>query len=305
LGLAGAALAFPGTRNSSYNPVLAAHTSIWISEAAARNRRPAEILDEAFGGIHRAGFGRAELTEEFCAPNLLDRTLPRLARYNLDPSIVCASGAVHAQQTAEPCRGDVAALARSFNGRATYIGFTAAAKPGGQPKTAQELATQAYQLNLMGQELQRAGAGLLLNHGIAEMRDDAREWRYMLAQTEPRFVSVALDVESAARAGANFWGLMEAAGNRLRALNLRNTRRGASQEVFGQGDVDMQQIADALRSVQYNGFLVLDLRYDATMERRRSLPQALSLSRWYAHEVFGSRPGGPPVDMGPHVRATP
>ena len=51
MGLAGPALAFPGVGISIYNPKLAGDCSIWLQEPAARKRRPAEILDEAFSAF--------------------------------------------------------------------------------------------------------------------------------------------------------------------------------------------------------------------------------------------------------------
>ena len=51
----------PRHGNNLYNPKLAVHTSIWVSEAAARKKQPADIIDEAFGAIQRAGFRRVEL----------------------------------------------------------------------------------------------------------------------------------------------------------------------------------------------------------------------------------------------------
>jgi hypothetical protein len=50
---------------------------------------------------------------------------------------------------------------------------------------------------------------------------------------------------------------------------------------------------------------VIELLHDRDTKRQYSLATDLSLSRWYAQEMFGSRPGGRPVDMGPHVRLHP
>jgi hypothetical protein len=58
LGPASVAAAFPGTRNTIDNPMLAAHTSVWRTEMAARKDRSRDILDEVFAVTKRAGSAR-------------------------------------------------------------------------------------------------------------------------------------------------------------------------------------------------------------------------------------------------------
>lgn len=299
-GLAGAALAH--ANSSIYNPKLAIHTSIWLTEAAARNKRPADIADEAFRAIERAGYRRVVLAAEFVRPEIRQKTLDRVGRLNLEPSIVCADGAMHTTGEAEATRARVVELARAFTGRAAFVAFTASPKRDQSRKTEAELDTQAHQVQMLGLDLERAGVRLLLDHGVDEMAENAREWRHMARRTEPRAVSLAVDVEAAVRGGANPWALIDTAGSRLRSVALRNTRHGVDLEELGNGDIDLELIAKMLRDEQYDGYLVVDLRRSPGTELRRGLPGALSWSRWRMQEVFGSRPGGFPVDMGPHVR---
>jgi sugar phosphate isomerase/epimerase len=301
LGLAGGALAYPGTGNNLYNPKLAVHTSIWVSEAAARKKQPADMIDEAFGAIQRAGYRRVELAAEFTRPDVLGKTLGRLGRFGLEPSIVAAGGRLYGAE-AEAVRAQAATLALSFTGRATFLSFTCSQKPDGSPKTLAELDAQAYQLNLLGLDLERTGVRLLLDHDVVEMTADAREWRHMVAHTEDRAVSLCLDVESAIRAGASPWPLIEAAAGRLRSVHLRNTRHGVDEESLAEGDIDLAAIAKLLREELYDGFLVVELRRVAATDRRRSPEESLAWSRWRMQEIFGSRPGAFPVDIGPHVR---
>lgn len=301
-GVAGAALAIPGAASSIYDPKLAIHTSIWLSEAAARKKRPADVLDEALELIQRAGYRRVELIEDFTRRDIRERTLARMERLKLEPSIVAASGPMYTAEAAASCREWVVPLARFFAGRSAFVAFTASAKPGGARKTDEELAVQSYQLQLLGLELEKTGVRLLVDHDACEMAENAREWRHTLSHTEPRVVSLCLDVEAAIRGGANPWALMEAAGPRVRSVHLRNTRHGADMETLGEGDIDLVAISKVLREAQYDGFLVVELKRAPESDRRRGLPGALAWSRWRMQEVFGSRPGGFPVDMGPHVR---
>lgn len=302
-GLTGAALAYSQPRNRMYNPLLAVHTSIWQMESELRNVPLAALQEEAFTTIQRAGYRRIELTSDFLAPELRTRTLDLLRRRDLQPAVVAASGPLWDKAAAEDTRDRVLEIARLMNGWETrLIDFHPAAKPDGTPKTAAELETQAYQLSRMGHDLAQTGIGLMAGHGLFEMQDDAREWRYTVGHTETALVSFCVDLECAVRGGVRPLTLLDSAGARLRSLPLRNPRNGANQELLREGDINMVPIARFLRQSSYDGFLVVDLHHDAATPREHSTTEALSLSRRYMQEIFGTRPGNPPVDMGPHVR---
>ncbi len=154
----------------------------------------------------------------------------------------------------------------------------------------------------MGQDLRATAIGLMVGHHLSEMRDNAREWRYTLAHTEAGLVSFCLDLDWAVRAGMRPLATLDTAGSRLRNIHLRNPRRGVSQEVLREGDIEMVAVARFLRQSSYDGYLVVDLSANPQSPRQYTLTEALSFSRWYMQQVFGMRPGAPPVDMGPHVR---
>jgi sugar phosphate isomerase/epimerase len=306
LGLAGAALASAKVRNGMYNPEIAAHTSIWLVEAERRKRPLADILDEALSTTHAAGYRRVELTSDFVAAGLKDRTFRLLERSRLEPSIVFDEGPLYTREYAEMSRTRVKDLAWLMMGHgARYLNFSPGVKANGQPMSSAELDTEAYHLNRMGDDIAAAGLDLMVHHREAEMRDNAREWRYLLAHTEPKLVSFCLDVDWVFRAGLSPVSLIDTAGFRLRAVHLRNPRNFQDQELFRDGDIDMAQVARLLRNMQYDGLLVIELLHDRDTKRQYSLATDLSLSRWYAQEMFGSRPGSRPVDMGPHVRLHP
>ena len=306
LGLAGAALASAKVRNGMYNPEIAAHTSIWLVEAERRKRPLADILDEALSTTHAAGYRRVELSSDFLAGGLNDRTFRLLERNKLEPSIVFAEGPLYTREDAEVSRAKVKDLGWLMMGRgARYINFSPAVKANGRAMSDGELDTEAYHLNRMGDDIAAAGLDLLVHHHESEMRDNAREWRYLLAHTEPKLVSFCLDVDWVFRAGMSPVSLIETAGFRLRAVHLRNPKNGQDQELFRDGDIDMALVARMLRQMQYDGLLVIELLQERDTRRQYPIATDLSLSRWYAQEMFGSRPGSRPVDMGPHVRLHP
>jgi inosose dehydratase len=286
-----------------YNPKLAVQTSIWLSEMQSRNVALRDGLEQIFAGIDRAGYRRVELMPEFLEPQVREKTLGLLQRYKLEPAIIYASGPLHDHNAAGRSRNEVletALIMRSAG--AGFVNFRVAPKPDRQPKTDSELETQAYQLNRMGRDLFDVGLRLLLHHHTSEMRDNAREWRYCVKYTETALVSFSLDIEWVFRSGLRPVDLMNETAGRLGSLHVRNSRRGMPLETVSDGDIDLIQVANHLRQMFYEGFLVVDLRYDHGVKRAHSLPTDFSLSRMYMQKVFGERPGSMPVDMGPHVR---
>jgi sugar phosphate isomerase/epimerase len=305
LGLAGAALASAKVRNGMYDPELAAHTSIWLIEAERRKQPLANILDEALSTTHAAGYRRVELNSDFLASGLKDRTLRLLEKDKLEPAVIFTEGPLYTREDAEISCARVKELAWLMMGSgARYINFSLTAKPNGQPMSGAELDSEAYHLNRMGDDIAPAGLDLMVHHHQSAMWDNAREWRYLVAHTEPKLVSFCLDVDWVFRSGLSPLSLIDTTGFRLRALHLRNPSNGRDQELFRDGDIDMGQIARLLRQMQYDGLLVIELNDRATA-RQYPLATDLSLSRLYAQEMFGARPGSPPVDMGPHVRLHP
>jgi sugar phosphate isomerase/epimerase len=302
-GLASCALAPLHARNSIYRPKLVLGTAIWLQEMESRKKPLADGLEEVCAGIQRAGYRSMEVMPAFLEPSLRDRSIALFHKFRLEPTILYATGPVEQQGPAEATRARVLDTAlRLRDAGAAYVNFRAAPKLGGARKTDEELQIQSYQINRLGRELNDAGMLLLVHHQMAEMRDNAREWRYALGHTETPLASFCLDVDCATRAGLQPLELMEFAGGRLAALYLRNTRDRKTLEEMADGDIDMARIATYLHQVFYEGFLVMDLAYDADMPRRHSLPVALSLSRLYMQKMFSTQPGSMPANMGPHVR---
>jgi inosose dehydratase len=121
------------------------------------------------------------------------------------------------------------------------------------------------------------------------MRENAREWYYNLAHTDPKLVSICLDVDWLKRGGQDPMTLLKASGSRLASLHLRNAQKGVWTESLGDGDVDYTQVAAHLKQTGYAGYLVVELAYEKATELTRSLEEDLRLSRVYAEKTFGIR----------------
>ena len=101
-----------------------------------------------------------------------------------------------------------------------------------------------------------------------------------------------MDVEWANRGGQEVMSFLRETGDRLLELHLRNSHQGVWAEDFGPGDIDYQGVADYLRKISFNGYLVVELAYEKNTQITRSLDEDLRLSRQYTEKVFGLRASG-------------
>lgn len=280
----GAATAHP----SGYHPILAAESYIWLEEFQARKQTLADGIPEMCEGFHRAGFENVELDENFLVDNFRAETLEQLARNQLRLLSVYANSVMHTPEAAEKSIARIVALAQSLK----PTGFQAIItdplpRPDHQPKPEAELALQSSSLNALASQLGKLGVRLIVHHHTPELADNAREWRYELAHTDPRLVLCCVDVDWAVRGGQQPLPFIKACGNRLASLHLRNDHQGVWMEDFGPGDIDYHPIARYLQGINYQGFLIVELAYERKTRVTRPLAEDLRRSRLYAQKVFG------------------
>jgi len=119
------------------------------------------------------------------------------------------------------------------------------------------------------------------------MLDNAREWRHILKHTDPKYVSMCIDLEHAHRSGVDPDALLREAGKRTTEIHLRNQQKGVPTEALGEGDIDHVRIAATLRELKVSPLVVVELAYHAETEITRDFRESLLLSRIYAETTFG------------------
>lgn len=282
-----------------YDPKLLAHTYVWVLEARRRKASLADLAEEAFASMHRAGYRRIELVSDFLEMPMRDQTLRLLKKHQLEPTVVAFERPFVMGDAVEGARQELLAAARVMSDAGTS---GMALTPFGSGATNDQVRSEAFQLTCLGQDLRKNGIELLLHHTAEDLRDGAQRWKRVIAATEPALVGVCLDLEMAWRAGLDPIALLNETSNRLGGVHLRNTRNGVPLPELGEGDVNLERVAAVLRRCFFQGYLTVDLRPDVTAERVETAGMALYKSRGYMQQVFGPRPGYLPVDMGPHVR---
>jgi inosose dehydratase len=119
------------------------------------------------------------------------------------------------------------------------------------------------------------------------MVNGAREWRYTLRNTDPRFVSLCLDLDWVHQGGEDPLALLKQAGDWVREIHVRNARQRLWLEALQPGDIDYRVIADYLSSLKTKPFVVVELAYRENTVVTRPLVDDLRISRVYAEKVFG------------------
>ncbi len=285
-GLAGSAASVAA--GPRYAPILTAQMYVWEQHFSQRKQTLADGLDEALAATRRAGFQHLECGERLFAPAVIDGTAAMLRRHGMEAPVVSANKVFHEEEAARQGLTELLDLARAGNRLGVEaVNFNPMRKEQKALKTDAELAIQARYINRLAEGLRDLRMRLFLHQHDAEMRENAREWRHWLANTDPGLVRFCLDADWVVRGGQDPMALLEEAGGRLASLHVRSGRQGVWMEALGDGEPDYGRIAARLRKTGFTGYLVVELAYEQKMTLTRPLAENLRISREYAKSVFG------------------
>jgi inosose dehydratase len=273
---------------SGYEPILAAQAYIFSQVYQRLNQRMEDHFGEVFETIKAAGFQTVELTSNFFTAEQASNTTQTLMLQRIKCPVVYTNGIMHTAEGAKKTMQDTLDLVKRVKGSSpiTAINFNNNPKPGSEAKTDAELALQAESLNKLAKDLKKQGVRLFIHQHAPEMAQDAREWRHILKNTDPKLVEFCLDVHWVLRGGQDPMTLLKEAGPRLASLHLRNSKAGVWTEDFGEGEVDYAAVAAYLKQENYRGYLVVELAYDKATEPTRSLEANLKRSCEYTQKIF-------------------
>lgn len=254
-----------------------------------RNKKPlAQVIPEVLPMARAAGFENVELNPAFFTPDVRDRTLSLLVSLGLRMPSIYVGGAMHSEEAADRTIASAlehARMAAPFG----CIGVVNNPDPkaDGQPKTDAELAAEAQGLNRMGKALADKGFELRVHHHTPQLENGAREWRYILAHTDPKLVRICVDVDWAYEGGFEAVPFLRETGDRLRELHVRSARNKIWLEAVEDSDIDYSRVAAYLNQQHLNPLIVVELAYRPQTVVTRSLEDDLRRSRLYTERVFG------------------
>jgi len=262
-----------------------------FQQYAARQKKPlADVLAEVFGMARSAGFHNIEVNHGFFTPELRERTIDLLKANQLSMPSVYVGGAMHTRDDAAATTAralEIALLCKPFG--CVAVVNNPDPKTAGAQKTDQELTIQASTLNDLGTVLRDNHFELRVHHHTPELVDNAREWRHILQHTDPKLVSLCLDLDWVHQGGFKPLDLMQEAGKRVHEIHVRNAKDKLWLEDLEDGDIDYSEIVAFMKKEKLNPLVVVELAYRDNTVVTRPLAEDLKLSRIYAERVFGVR----------------
>lgn len=273
---------------ASRKSVLAVEGYIFEQYAQSLKQPLAALLPRVLPMASAAGFRNIELNPNFFAPDARAQCLSLLRSQHLSMPSVYVGGSMHEEEGASRTISN----ALEFAGVCAPFGCRAVVtnpdpKRGDLPKTQTELKIEADSLNRMGRVLAKHGFELRVHHHTPQLVENAREWRYILHNTDPHYVSLCVDVDWAYESGFKPIPFLEEAGNRLREIHVRSARNKIWLEDLEDSDIDYRGVADYLSERGLAPLIVVELAYRPATVITRPLEQDLRLSRLYAEQIFG------------------
>jgi inosose dehydratase len=261
---------------------------IWQQYASRQKKTLAEVLDEVIPMARKAGFHNVELNQEYFAPGLRERSLQLVRENGLSMPSVYVGGGMHETELADRTISralDISAICQPFG--CTGIVHNPDPKPNHTEKSDEELLRQGESLNRMGRALSDRGFQLRVHHHTPELVNNAREWRHILHNTDPKYVTLCLDLDWVHQGGQDPLALLKEAGSRVTEVHVRNSRNKLWLEAVEDGDVDYRKIATYFKEAALKPLIVVELAYRENTSVTRSLEEDLRRSRIYTEGVFG------------------
>jgi inosose dehydratase len=284
--LAGIAAALPAMPDSPSRLSMEAY--IFQQYASRQGKTLGNVLNEVIPMAHTAGFRNIELNAEFFTPEIRDRTLDLVRSNKLSMPSVYVGGVMHEEAPAAETiqrSVEIGNLCKPFG--CVAVVHNPSPKPKSAEKTADELALQAKLLNQMGRALAQSNLSLRVHHHTPEMVNNAREWRYILRNTDPQQVSLCMDLDWVHQGDQDPLALLKEAGERVTEIHVRNSRNKLWLESVENGDVDYREVARYLKSSSIAPLIVVELAYAAKTEVTHPLTEDLRRSRIYTEQIFG------------------
>jgi len=160
---------------------------------------------------------------------------------------------------------------------ARFIPFSGRLK---ENKTADALTNQAANLNQIGQVCRAEGLTLCYHNHFWEIENDCAELHHICNHTDPKLVSLCLDVGWVQRAGGDPVSVARTFNDRVGYFHIKDTTPDEWMEV-GYGDVDFPALFQVIQG-RSAGWLVVEQD-----ETRRQPAESAQMSRTYLLEQLG------------------
>jgi inosose dehydratase len=260
-----------------------------FQQYAERLKKPlADVVGEVLPMARSAGFRNVELSPAFFTPDIRERVLSLLQSQGLKMPSVYVGGPMHEKTGADQTIAkalETGKLCAPFGCKG--IVNNPDPKHNDEPKTDAELAVEADSLNRMGRTLAEHGFELRVHHHTPQLENNAREWRYILANTDAEHVFICVDCDWAYERPFDPLAFLADVGGRLREIHVRSAKNKLWLEDVEDSDIDYRKIAQYLKRKDLQPLIVVELAYRPKTVVTRALGEDMRLSRIYAEKIFG------------------
>lgn len=256
------ALAEPKT-GAAERPSIACNQYTWHTFYQRQGRNWATDLDASLADFAKSGIVGYEPSVN--SADEIQKLAPLLKKHQLEMHSLYVNSTLHKADEADKTLATVTAIAdaaRPLGLRIVVTNPSPIKWGSGEDKTDADLAIQAANLDRLGAELKKRGMTLAYHTHDVEMRNSAREFHHMMLATDPKNVSLCLDVHWIYRGSGNsqvaLFDIVKLYGKRITELHLRQSKNGVWAETFGAGDIDYPRLAKELKTIGVRPHLVLE-----------------------------------------------
>ena len=154
-----------------------------------------------------------------------------------------------------------------------------------------EIKRQCELFGKYGEWLADRGMRLAYHTHDPEMRQGAREFQHMMLHTNPAHVGFCLDTHWVYRGFGNSQmaldDVIEAHGDRIAALHLRQSRGGVWTETLGEGDIDHSRLVAKLKEIGFAGPIITECAIEEGTPEGMDFLNAERTSREWVRKTFG------------------
>jgi sugar phosphate isomerase/epimerase len=152
-------------------------------------------------------------------------------------------------------------------------------------KTPEQLDAQAELLRTLTTLCEKNGVVLNLHNHTYEVENDLHDLKGTLARIPD--AKLGPDLNWLARGGVDPVEFLRQYGKQIVFLHLRDQHQdGRWSEALGEGDMDYAPIAGALREINFQGDIIIELAHESDFKPTRPLRESLKMSREFVGRVF-------------------
>lgn len=283
-GMTGAIATSVAAAGSLRKVTVAAHAWVYAAPQPGYDYTP--VLEQIFADLTYAGIDALELMERALRhPGSVQRIGDLSDKYKLPIIGTSYEGPMWDRQKHAAILDDASLVIERV---AKLGGRTLGTSVGdaGRTKTDAELDAQAELVRKLQGVAERHGVVLNLHNHIYEVKDGERDLKGTLARVPD--AKLGPDLDWLTGAGLDPVDFIHRYAGRLVYLHLRDRKAGGQwSEAMGEGAINYPAIGRALKAINFNGDVAIELAHERGFQLTRPLRESWKMSREYVRKTMG------------------